>query len=246
MIISYSRRISDEELIDQPETSTDDIHDNLRDMTAINRWLGGAQAVMAHALPLLMTCASDPIRVLDAACGGGDISRRVVDETRMLGKRIEVTVLDLNTRVLGCARELSSGYPEIEFVQADALNPPFETGYFDIVILATFIHHLESEQVITALRMGKRVSRGHVIVADLVHSPWAHLGFCILSRLVRFSPISVHDGAISVRRAYNPSELADFARRSGIDNWKLYRHWLYRMTLVYEGASYGKRNVSAH
>ncbi len=235
MVASFSRRISADEMIDQPETSAEDIRNNLRDLAAINRWLGGAQAVMSHALPLLKTCASDPIRVLDAACGGGDLSRRVVDEARLLRKRIEVTALDLSARVLGCAQELSSSYPEIAFIQADALNPPFGRGHFDIVILATFVHHLEPEQVVTALQVAKHVCRGYVIVADLVRVPWAYLGYCILCRLVRFSPVTTHDGAISIRRAYTPAELSDLALRSGIKDWKLCRHLLYRMTLVYEG-----------
>jgi predicted TIM-barrel fold metal-dependent hydrolase len=80
---------------------------------------------------------------------------------------------------------------------------------------------------------------GRVVAADLVRSLWAHIGYCILARLARFSPVSVHDGAVSVRRAYKPAELAELARLSRLVNWRIHRHILYRMTLVYEGRNDG-------
>lgn len=228
-------RVPGHELLDQPETSAEDIGGNLRDMAAINRWLGGADAVIAHAVPMLKACSSDPVRVLDVACGGGDLSRFIVDEARVLGKQVEVTALDISDKVLGWAGEMSSRYPEISFVRADALSLPFKSADFDLVILASFIHHLRPEQVITALQSARRVCRGHVIAADLVRSTMAYLDYCILSRLARFSPMTIHDGAVSIRAAYSPDELAELARHSGLEKWQLHRHRQYRMTLVYEG-----------
>lgn len=246
MVFACSHRIRADELIDQPETSYRDIGDNLRDLAAINRWLGGAHATLAHAFPILRACGSNPVRVLDAGCGGGDSSRYIVDEARRLGRRVEVTALDLNERVLEWARDMSRGYPEITFVHANVLAPPLDLRGFDMVILATFIHHLEPEQVITVLQVARSVSRGHVIVSDLVRSRFAYLGYWILSRVAQFSPVSVRDGGVSVLRAYTPSELEDLARAAGLGNWRLHRHRLYRMTLVYEGAHCGKGAAYAH
>lgn len=228
-------RIHADEMIDRPETPAEDIRENLCDLAVINRWLGGANATLAHALPLLRSSDADPVRVLDAACGGGDLSRRMVDEARRIGKRIEITALDLNETVLRCAEQMSAGYPEIMLIHGDALHPPFPQCEFDIVILSTFIHHLEPDQVIAALQAGKNMSRGCVIVADLVRSTLAYLGYWVFSRVAGFSRISIRDGGISVCRSYTPSELADLADRAGLQNWKLYRHRLYRMALVYEG-----------
>lgn len=231
-------RISGDELIDQPETSTEDISDNLRDMALINKWFGGAKAVLVHILPLLRVCTSDPIRVLDAACGGGDISRRIVDEARKLGKLVDVIGLDLSAKVLDYAKRSSSDYPEITFIQADMLNPPYEAGNFDIVILTSVVHHLEPEEVITALQAARKISRGHVIAVDIVRSRLAHLGFCLITRILHFSPVTLHDGAISIYRAYTPSELNTFASRTGLSECKLHKHRFFRMALVYKCADH--------
>jgi 2-polyprenyl-3-methyl-5-hydroxy-6-metoxy-1,4-benzoquinol methylase len=231
------QRVDVEEYIDSPETSLDDIRGTLRDQAIVNRWLGGANATLAHVLPLLETSTSDPIRILDAACGGGDLSRRIVDEARELAKRVNVTALDLNAKAIECARQASVDYPEISFVHGDALHPPFEPAAFDVVILATFLHHLPPDAVVTVLRAARNLSRGTIVAADLVRSPFAYLGIHVFAGLARFNTISAHDGAVSVCRAYTPTELAKLARQAGLEDSKIYRHRFYRMTLVHEGAS---------
>lgn len=223
-------------MIDQPDTSSEDIRDNLRDMAVINRWLGGTRAALVYALPLLKTCASNPIRILDAACGGCDLSRQIVKEARKLKKRVEITALDLNPKVLECAHEMSSSYPEITFVEADILNPPFGSCSFDIVILATFLHHLEPAEAISALRIAGNLSKGYVIVTDLERSQAAYIGFRIIARILHFSKVTIHDGAVSVYRAYTSAELGELANRADLTGWRLHRHLFYRITVIYKGA----------
>jgi len=47
-----------------------------------------------------------------------------------------------------------------------------------------------------------------------------------------FHPVTRHDGAMSVRRAYSPEELAGFASEAGLSEWRLDRHLFSRMTLA--------------
>ena len=232
--LTCPQRVDRPELMDSPETSLEDIRGTLRDQALINRWLGGARASMKHLLPLLPRPASAPITVLDAACGGADLSRLVVDEARRLGRSIEVTALDLNPSVLAYARGATVDYPEIAFVQADALSLPFGGRQFDIVLMSTFLHHLPPQDVVSALRRATEVSRGWIIAADLRRSSVARLGFALLSRLAGFNPISIHDGAVSVCRAYTPRELADLATQAGMDSASVHLHSFFRMTLVYD------------
>jgi len=231
------------EWVDDPQITEEDTRDTLVDQAAINRWIGGAHATLAHALPLLRACASDPICVLDAACGGADLSRRLVNEAHRLKKPIEVTALDVSGKVIDRARRMCSGYPEIILIKANAFALPFRRRSFDIVIASTFIHHLPPEQVVSMLMVLREVSRGYVVVADLVRSPLAFLGFWCFARLARFSPVTIHDGQVSVRRAYTPAELAVFAQQAGLDDWRLHRHPFYRMALIYAGASRGEDNA---
>ena len=232
----YYARVDADEWVDDPALSLDDTLDTVREQAVVNRLLGGAHATLAHAIPLLRSCPSMPIRVLDAACGGGDLSRRLVDAARQNAKPITVIGLDLSPHVIAHARTLSDGYPEIEYRIGDALHPPFRQGAFDLVMLPTFIHHLQPEQVITLLQVARGLCKGTVIVADLVRSPWAYLGFWLFAHLMRFSRVTIHDGLVSVRRAYTPVELTELVQRAGLEHWTLTRHLISRMTLVYAGA----------
>lgn len=233
---SCERRVDVDEWVDDPALSIEDTLDTVREQAVVNRVLGGAHATLAHAIPLLRASTADPVRVLDAACGGGDVSRRLVDAARRHGKPIRVVGLDLSEHVITCARNLSAGYPEIEYIIGDALHPPFHQGDFDLVILPTFIHHLPPEQIVILLRVARDLCRGTVIVADLVRSSWAYLGFWLFSHLIRFNRVTIHDGLVSVCRAYTPAELTAMAQRAGLEHWTLTRHLISRMTLVYAGA----------
>lgn len=230
-------RESADEWIDDPRTPEADVCQTLRDQAWVNRWLGGAAAVLSHARPVLKNCSSNPIRVLDLGCGGGDISRHLADEARRLGRDVEIVDLDRSESVLGYARRACKDYDEIRFVHADALAPPLASASFDLVILATFLHHLRPDEAVIVLRTAGELSRGTVIAADLVRSRVAGGAFAILAHLLGLHPVSRHDGAISVRRAYTPRELAALARRAGIDESNVYRHPFYRLALVYEQLS---------
>lgn len=233
MSILLRERVDAEEWIDEADTPRDCIHHTLRDQAWINRWLGGTHAVLPHALPVLRTSPSDPIRVLDLACGGADLSRRLVDEARRLGRNVAVCALDRSDRVARCAEEACAGYPEISLVQGDALLPPLGPNTFDLVVLTTFLHHLQPAEVVAVLRTARDLSRDAVIAVDLVRSPAASLGFTLLARFARFHPVSRHDGAVSVRRSYTLPELAALARRADLDGFRTYQHRFYRMTLVH-------------
>lgn len=220
------------EWIDDLTTPEEEIRATLRDQARVNRRLGGYHAVEAHVEPLLRQAGEHTRRVVEIACGGADISRRLVRLARRRGRRITVIAADRNPRVLACAREWSRDYPEIAFVRADALALPFSSGAFDMALLPSFLHHLPSEDVVMALRLAARISSGCIIAADLAASSLAEPGFRLLSRLAGFSEISRHDGLCSIRQAYTPRELLDFARQAGLPNCRIYRHPWFRMTLV--------------
>lgn len=231
-LLPCGRRTDAEEIIDRPDTPPEVIRATLRDQALVNRVLGGAEATLAHAVPAMMECDRMPVRVLDSACGGADISRALVDEARRHNRPVQVVAMDINEHALAFAREMSQNYPEISFVQGDSLNPPFAAHSFDLVIVSTFLHHLGPADVGKALRAADEVCAGAMVAADLVRSPLAYLGIRLFARLSGFHAVSAHDGAVSVCRAYVPSELIEIARDAGLRGCSVHRHRFYRMALV--------------
>ena len=104
-------------------------------------------------------------RVLDAAGGTGDIARLL---TRAVGTDGEVICFDINDAMLceGRNRAIDAGCGEIRFVQANAEQLPFKSGYFNAITIGFGLRNVADQ--IRALTEFKRVLRpgGRLVVLD--------------------------------------------------------------------------------
>lgn len=105
-------------------------------------------------------------RVLDVACGTGDLSEAFVK-----GGAREVVGLDFTAEMLEIAREksprnLGARSGRVTYVQGDAQNLPFGDGEFDVVSIAFGIRNVQNPA--QALREFRRVLRpgGRLIVLE--------------------------------------------------------------------------------
>jgi demethylmenaquinone methyltransferase/2-methoxy-6-polyprenyl-1,4-benzoquinol methylase len=93
-----------------------------------------AERVAAHV-------GNDGGRVLDVACGTGDLSLTISERAR----RAEVTGLDFCRPMLDVARRKADERGRaIPFVEGDALALPFDEGAFDAVTIAFGLRNLAS------------------------------------------------------------------------------------------------------
>ena len=76
-----------------------------------------------------------------------------------------------------------------------------------IVICSQLLHHFTDSGAIQLLREVDRVARHRVIVCDLRRSLVAAGGFWLAAHLLRFHPVTRHDGVASVRRGFTGPEL---------------------------------------
>jgi hypothetical protein len=73
-------------------------------------------------------------------------------------------------------------------------------------------------------------------MSDLVRGYLPLVAFHSIAPLLARNALTRHDGALSIRRAYTPDELAHMARQAGIENARVYAYFPWRMTLVVEKA----------
>ncbi len=91
------------------------------------------------------------IRLLDVAGGTGDIAARVLERTK---GRAEITVCDINERMLLVGRARAPGAP-IDWVTGDAQALPFPDRFFDAYTIAFGIRNVT--HIDAALREAYRV-----------------------------------------------------------------------------------------
>ncbi len=85
--------------------------------------------------------ASQPARLLDIACGSGELVWRL---SRLHPERLEITGLDNSPQMLVRARQKLAGYNEAHFVLVDATESalPFSNDSFEAVVFANALHYL--------------------------------------------------------------------------------------------------------
>ncbi len=99
-----------------------------------------------------------PARTLDLACGTAFLTAHL---------RGEVTGLDQSPRMLDVARRRC---PDVEFVEGDALDPPFTPGSFERVFSGHFYGHLDAPQREQFL-VAARTLAGELVIVDSARRP---------------------------------------------------------------------------
>jgi len=182
----------------------DEARASLLDLTRINRRWGGhstLRKLLAGTVP-----ASGRFSVLDVGAASGDMGACI----RQSYAGAEVTSLDYVQSHLAEA-------PGAKVV-ANAFMLPFRPRGFDYVFCSLFLHHFSDEEVVELLRGFGEVARKAVLVIDLERNPIPYYFIAWSRPLLRWDPVTVHDGAISVEAAFRREELEELARRAGLRN----------------------------
>lgn len=222
----------EQEWMDLPGRDPRELAAMFKDLRRVNRWLGGRWTTVRGLERLIGgRDPGEPITILDVASGSVDIPRVMAGWARRRGRDVSIVATDINPEVLKLAKDL--GCPDaIRFVAADALRLPFADGAFDVAASSFFLHHLDPDGVVTALREMRRVARGGVLINDLVRGRISYLGAWALSRAFTRNRISRHDAPLSARRSYTRAELVELAARAGLEPVACYGFFGYRVVLV--------------
>lgn len=175
-----------------------------------------------------------PLRILDVACGGGDVVRRLARYGTRHGLAWHVAGCDLSPVAVEHARRVASVEKvAAEYFVHDALAGP-PPGEYDAIICSLFLHHLEEPQAVRLLELLTETAGVRALfVSDLNRSL---LGLALAHaacRLLSASPVVHTDGPLSVRAAFTRAEAAAIAARAGLRNVTVRRCWPCRWMLTW-------------
>jgi ubiquinone/menaquinone biosynthesis C-methylase UbiE len=156
-----------------------------------------------------------------------------------VGVEVDGTALELARRRSDRGRGAGPDPPapdrELRLVGGDGRSLPFRSGSFDAVVSTLTLHHASDADAVVLLREMARVGR-RIVVSDLERSLPAYLGARILARTRwRSNRFTRHDGPLSVRRSFTPSELLELGRRAGLSDLRVRRRALFRLVLEARG-----------
>lgn len=230
------QRATTRELMDDPERPEGELRVTLQDLERINRYLGAHAFVRRYldrALPVWRGRARSDARtlmILDVATGGADIPAAVVEWGRRRHVPVRIVGIDRHPATVQIASTASAACPAIAVMQADACALPFREASFDVCLCHLGLHHLTRDQGVALLRRLHGLARVGFLVIDLLRSAGGYGGVWLVTRFAR-SPITRHDGPLSVRRALSWTEYRDLARDTGIPGIRVSRVPGFRVAL---------------
>jgi 2-polyprenyl-3-methyl-5-hydroxy-6-metoxy-1,4-benzoquinol methylase len=231
-------RIDAEEWLDHGLGTAAAIDRSLADLNRINRWLGGLRSLTYHLYPRLRRWSAERLTILDLGAGGCAMPLAIARWGRAQGLCLRIVALDIQGAHLRWARRRTQRWPEIHLLQGDARRPPVAAGGVDVVISSLFLHHFSPAALQELVPLWHSLARRSTILNDLVRHPVPYWFIKAAAPLFARSPITRHDAAVSLRRAYTPGELHAIIAQAGLAGARLFTHAPYRMTLVidHEGA----------
>jgi SAM-dependent methyltransferase len=201
----------------------------LEALATVNLLSGTAGRVWREML-LLGLAPGRPLRILELACGGGDVAVALARRAERVGLPLEIHGCDRSLVALEHARRsaMRAGV-EVRFFERDALASPLPEGY-DLLCSSLFLHHLTDLQAVALLAAMARAADA-IFVQDLrrTHLGWALAGIT-LNTLAR-SDVARVDGLRSVASAFSLEEAKAMAVEAGLAGAVVTRCWPQRFAL---------------
>jgi len=179
------KRCEDQELMDAPEATDEELAESYRELEKTHSWLGNTGTVLR-----LLRQNWWPIRrVLDIGCGQGAL---LVDIREKLG--VEVVGMDL--------RPAPSNAP-VPIFTGNAVTDKLPEA--DVAVCMAMAHHLSEAELVAMIRNIAR-SCQRFILLDLVRHP---VPLALFRAFVcpLLGRVNALDGQTSIRRAYTAAEM---------------------------------------
>jgi SAM-dependent methyltransferase len=207
-----------DERMDAP-CSREEMRACLRDLAWTNRWTMAYRPQMhwLNSLADKLPSLSEPIRILDVACGYGDGLRRIEQWARKRGIAVELIGLELNSDATVIAAEATPASSGIRWVTADvfAYLPPHPV---QLVISSLFTHHLSEDNIVRFLQWMEQHAKVGWFINDLSRAAIPYYYFQVFSKLARLHSFVQHDGPISIARSFVPEDWQRMCAVAGLQD----------------------------
>lgn len=238
-MVSFKNRSDQPEMMDDPDIPIQLLHKNLGELDILNRYLGG-HSISISGIKQLMTDRKKIYHIVDLGCGSGDVLKYIARWARSNKFQVKLTGIDRNPDAIKYLNKNCSDYSEISGIASD-YKDFLETGpKIDIVHCSLFCHHLKDNELLELFSYLKIYVRDGFVINDLQRSSVAYYSVWFLTRLLRGSTLSKHDGPVSVLSAFTRTELTILLQTAGLKEISIEWRWAFRYLVVVKLHKNGK------
>lgn len=177
-----------------------------------------------------------PLRILDVACGRGDLTVAVAKYLqKKLSCQIQIVGVDISERAIEWANvehSHSDSDMNVSFHQCDVLQDALPQC--DVVFHSLFLHHLNDDQAIEQLRTMASTALVGFVFSDLLRTNLGLLLSYVGTRCLTRSAVAQIDGPLSVRAARTKEEYLSLFQAAGLQAPVLRRRWPERVSIVWK------------
>lgn len=226
------RRIVEPEVMDQPGLAPDRHHQALDGLKRVNRLSGTTRILWRPIARLAANDTNRPLRLLDLACGGGDVAVALAKTARRSGVALTIHGWDRSATAVEHARHTAAaaGVDQVEFLVRDALSDPIGESY-DVVMCSLFLHHLSNDDGRRLVQKMSASAGRLLLIDDLLRTRWGYALAWVGCRVLSRSSVVHTDGPMSVQAAYHLREVYRLAEDAGLQDAVISRHWPQRFLL---------------
>jgi len=200
-----------------------ELQEDLENLRHLNAWFGSYRLIFSFLRPWLLS--GSPTRgsewyLVDLATGYGDIPREIVRWCRRRNLRVRIDAVDANESILKLAEAASREFPEITFHRGDIRSwQPADKP--DLLLCSLALHHFGEAGAREVLENCLASGSERILVSDLRRSRLLQVAVWLVTAILFRAPMTRNDARLSVRRAFDHTELACLARQAG---WKDFGH----------------------
>ena len=192
------------EIMDDPSLDSEQHHRALHALARIHI-ISRTASQLAHSIATVIRNSSlshdEPLRVLDIACGGGDLTAAVAGILgNTLSQPIEFIGLDISDRAIDWARSRHAaltGNVRVSFQSCDVLRDSLPAC--SVSFHSLFLHHLNDTEAVTQIQSMAAASSIGFVFSDLLRTRlglfFAYVGTTVLTS----SSVARIDGPLSVK-----------------------------------------------
>ena len=221
------------ERMDDPDIDPELHVQALKGIRRINAMSASASAIWPTLRGL---AATKPIRVLDLACGSGDVAIALARKAQRAGLPMVIEGCDISPTAVQFATDTAKRKRiDARFFAFDVLHDELPQGY-DVIYSSLFIHHLATPQVQQLLTRMAAVAPT-IIINDLIRCRIGLVLAYVACNALSLSPIVHFDGPCSVAAAFTIPEIRHVAQDAGLNQASVSWKWPYRYLLTYSKAN---------
>jgi len=223
-----SERHRQPEIMDAPDLPPVRFVETLKGLGRVNTVTRSARLMWPDLEAAALRHPERPLRILDVACGGGDVLIALWRTAAKRGLRLELAGCDLSPTAVGYASDaaIKAGVP-IKFFVHRVPQDPLPEGY-DVIMSTLFLHHLDEDGAISFLRDAAAKTRDRIVIQDLVRSPMSYWFARLGTSMLFLNDICRLDGRTSVEGAFTRPEALELARKAGLDRAKIVLRFPFR------------------